>query len=223
MTPPDIAMLAQQGYMQQQQQLAAMQGGGTPSSALQMQNQMAQLNQMRQMAQMQAGRIGVPSIPGPPQMGMQSQSHSAKKKKHSSSRPSPQNQMLSRQPNQPPPHSSEQYIKHALAPPGMLPPGSEAVEPWADGLDELDPRELAMGRYRVRHEILGEVFGPEGIKDIPLPPSDPWEGLGLSEETLEAKVLALESSVSDLEAKMDDEIETFRKRLEAVGSGTITA
>jgi hypothetical protein len=37
------------------------------------------------------------------------------------------------------------------------------VEPWADGLDEVDPRELAMGRFRSRQETLAEIFSPEPI------------------------------------------------------------
>jgi hypothetical protein len=62
--------------------------------------------------------------------------------------------------NRAPPTSAEQYMKNAMhAPP---PPGNE-VEPWADALDEIDPRELAMSRFRARHEMLEEVFGPEPI------------------------------------------------------------
>jgi hypothetical protein len=41
----------------------------------------------------------------------------------------------------------------------------EQMEPWADALDELDPRELAMGRFRARHEIMAEVFGPERVRE----------------------------------------------------------
>jgi hypothetical protein len=33
-------------------------------------------------------------------------------------------------------------------------------------LDEVDARELAMGRFRARQELLGEVFGPEGISEL---------------------------------------------------------
>ena len=50
-------------------------------------------------------------------------------------------------------------MKNAMGPPG----NHNEVEPWADALDELDPREMAMGRYRQRHEMLEEVFGPEPI------------------------------------------------------------
>ena len=55
-----------------------------------------------------------------------------------------------------PPHPSEHYIKNAVA-------GPDETEPWADGLDEADPREMAMGRFRARQEIMAEVFGPEPI------------------------------------------------------------
>jgi hypothetical protein len=41
--------------------------------------------------------------------------------------------------------------------------GGLIVEPWADGLDEIDHRELAMGRFRARQEILSEIFGPERL------------------------------------------------------------
>lgn len=67
--------------------------------------------------------------------------------------------MLARQQQQlGPPQTTEHYIKNA-----MLPPGAEAVEPWADALDEMDPREMAMGRFRARQEIMGEIFGPERL------------------------------------------------------------
>lgn len=67
-----------------------------------------------------------------------------------------------------PPHGQEHYIKNAMAPPGQVgAPGMpmEQMEPWADALDELDPRELAMGRFRARHEIMAEVFGPERVRE----------------------------------------------------------
>lgn len=62
----------------------------------------------------------------------------------------------------PPPTTAEQYMKNAMAPPA----NHNEVEPWADALDELDPRELAMGRFRTRHEMLEEVFGPEPISQL---------------------------------------------------------
>ena len=101
------------------------------------------------------------------------------------------------------PTSAEQYMKNA-----MLPPSNPEAEPWADALDELDPRELAMNRFRTRNEMLEEVFGPEPIsksislresdegwdsvdetESIPLGKGDAWEGLGMDGETLEAKVV----------------------------------
>ena len=69
--------------------------------------------------------------------------------------------------------SQEQYLKQSMAPPPgppVAPPptlpqgqGIGEHEPWADALDEIDPRELAMGRFRARQEALAEVFGPEPI------------------------------------------------------------
>jgi hypothetical protein len=74
----------------------------------------------------------------------------------------PINQMIPQ--NRPPPTSAEQYMKNAMhAPPAN---GTE-VEPWADSLDEIDPRELAMNRFRTRNEMLEEVFGPEPISAFP--------------------------------------------------------
>lgn len=42
--------------------------------------------------------------------------------------------------------------------------GPDAVEPWADTLDELDPRKLAMSRFRARNEVMAEIFGPETLR-----------------------------------------------------------
>lgn len=61
-----------------------------------------------------------------------------------------------------PPHGNEAYAKNAMAPPGVT---VDNIEPWADLLDELDPRELAMGRFRTRHEIMAEIFGPEPVSE----------------------------------------------------------
>ena len=71
------------------------------------------------------------------------------------------------------PPGQEHYLKNAMAPPphgipqpGMTLPMGQGVgemEPWADGLDEIDPRELAMGRFKARQDALAEVFGPEAI------------------------------------------------------------
>lgn len=104
-------------------------------------------------------------------------------------------------PQRAPPTSSEQYMKNS-----MSVPSHPEAEPWADALDELDPRELAMNRFRTRNEMLEEVFGPEPISEpalrllrwradeaesIPLREGDAWEGLGMDGETLEAKVVSL--------------------------------
>jgi hypothetical protein len=92
-------------------------------------------------------------------------------------------------------------MKNAMHPPSNGP----EVEPWADALDELDPRELAMNRFRTRNEMLEEVFGPEPIsmltqshvrstadeiESIPLGDGDAWAGLGMDGESLEAKVVS---------------------------------
>jgi hypothetical protein len=84
-------------------------------------------------------------------------------------------------------------------------------------------------------------------EDIPDIRTDPWQGLGLDGETLEAKVvsvfkacrardlfevtaetfirqlthqLALETSNAELEGQFDSDLEAFRKRLDAVSSGS---
>lgn len=64
----------------------------------------------------------------------------------------------------PPPTTAEQYMKNAMAPPA----NHNEMEPWADALDELDSRELAMGRFRRRNEMMEEVFGPEPISQYRL-------------------------------------------------------
>lgn len=38
-------------------------------------------------------------------------------------------------------------------------------EPWTDAVDEVDPRELAMKRFRTRQELLSDVFGPERLSE----------------------------------------------------------
>lgn len=55
------------------------------------------------------------------------------------------------------PPGPEHYAKTAMA--------AEAIEPWADALDELDPRELAMSRFRARNEVMAEIFGPERVRE----------------------------------------------------------
>lgn len=61
------------------------------------------------------------------------------------------------------PLPTEHYVKQALAPPPPPPQAAVETEPWADALDELDPRELAMGRFRVRQDILTEIFSTDPI------------------------------------------------------------
>lgn len=111
---------------------------------------------------------------------------------HLQGRPTAAAQALARQtPNMAPPLPSDFYRQNAMAPPPppmsqphlpQGPPqtampgiashmpqiegfvsGGLIVEPWADGLDEIDHRELAMGRFRARQEILSEIFGPERL------------------------------------------------------------
>lgn len=60
-----------------------------------------------------------------------------------------------------PPHGADHYIKNAMAAPAQV--AAVEIDPWADKLDEIDPRELAMARYRARNEMMAEVFGPEPI------------------------------------------------------------
>lgn len=57
------------------------------------------------------------------------------------------------------PPGSDHYVKNAAAAP------AESIEPWADALDELDPRELAMSRFRARNEVMAEIFGPERVRE----------------------------------------------------------
>lgn len=144
MMPADLAMLAQQGYQHQQQQLA---------HAQMMAGMMA-----RQNANPTASGSGTPShkkkkVVSPAEIAVRM----ILRQEWLQPRPSPQAQMLPRHTQHlAPPQLNEHYIKHAMSGPGD-------VEPWADGLDEVDPREMAMGRFRARQEILAEVFGPEAI------------------------------------------------------------
>ncbi|WVF68632.1 hypothetical protein IAT40_003402 [Kwoniella sp. CBS 6097] len=261
--PPDIAMLARQGYLQQQQQLVAMGQYGhptmvpsrelPPSEAAQIYGitpQMQQEQLQRSIQQAQAQQRAQQQQQQVIQQQLQQQQHQQQHasqggsgsgtgtgKKKRGPKPSAGAQLISRQTtNMQPPHSSEHYVKNALSAPSAPPthpshpaaapgggaavlPSGEPVEPWADALDELDPRELAMGRYRRRHEVLGEVFGPESIKDIPTGKYDPWAGLGMDGETLEAKVLALEKENAELEAKVEHEVAAFKKRLAEIDAG----
>ena len=69
-----------------------------------------------------------------------------------------------------PPHGQDHYLRNAMAPPpthhSREPQFIEVPEPWADAVDELDAREMAMGRFRARHELLAEVFGPDPISEL---------------------------------------------------------
>ena len=143
--PADLASLSQQGYVQQQRHLA----------------------QAQMMASMMARQNATASVSGS-EGGTKAPSHKKKKVRlHSlmvlkadveaQPKPSPQVQTMPRHSQHiAPPYSSEHYLKQAMSGPGE-------IEPWADGVDEVDPRELAMGRFRARQEILAEVFGPENI------------------------------------------------------------
>lgn len=80
-------------------------------------------------------------------------------------------------PRNAPPQPPQDYVKGAMAPPtvpvvrqseagnAVAGPGAEH-EPWADMLDELDPRELAMARFRARQEVMTEIFGPERVREF---------------------------------------------------------
>ncbi|BEJ11507.1 hypothetical protein CspHIS471_0109290 [Cutaneotrichosporon sp. HIS471] len=114
-------------------------------------------------------------------------------------------------PRQMAPPGADHFAKNAMA--------AEAIEPWADALDELDPRELAMSRFRARNEVMAEIFGPERVQTIPTKDADVWAGFWPPGESLETKVHALESANAELEAKFDSEIEAFRKRLEEADGG----
>lgn len=64
------------------------------------------------------------------------------------------------------PPGSEHYVKNAVSAPSTA-GVAETIEPWADALDELDPRELAMSRFRARNEVMAEIFGPERVRECP--------------------------------------------------------
>lgn len=58
------------------------------------------------------------------------------------------------------------------------------------------------------------TLADNSTEDVPEPVTDPWSGIGITGETLEAKVDALEKSNAELEANFDAELEEWRKRLE---------
>ncbi|ORY34939.1 hypothetical protein BCR39DRAFT_138480 [Naematelia encephala] len=204
--PPSYAQQSQQPHpgMQQQPQsqhpgMGMMMPADLANLAQQgyaaQQAQLAAMAQARGLAGMQAQMAG-----------MQGGSTSHKKKK-TQPRPNPAQQMIPRNTaHLAPPHSQDHYIKNAM---------TLEREPWADGLDEVDGREVAMGRFRLRQEVLAEIFGPERLKDIPNEERDPWEGLGMDGETLEAKA-NLEKENQELEASMEERLNGWRKQMEAV-------
>ncbi|TYJ54694.1 hypothetical protein B9479_004633 [Cryptococcus floricola] len=217
--PPDLAAIARQGYLQQQQKLAQMGQMGVPGmmpnrggvpGASQPQGYMGITQEMREkhareMAMREAAlRDAV--------------AKDAAKKKARQLKGTPAQQMLPRQGGGfQPPMSSDQYIKNAMTSPAV--PQGEPIEPWADSLDELDPRELAMARFRKRHEVIGEIFGPETVKEIAEATKDfdPWSGL--DGEALQEKVVSLEQETVDLEEKLAAELEAFKKRLTDIDAG----
>ncbi|WVQ79343.1 hypothetical protein IAT38_001440 [Cryptococcus sp. DSM 104549] len=248
---PDLARIAHQGYLQQQQRLVQMgqmgQMGQVNPMQMNQMNQMAQMGQMGQMGvpgMMQARPGGGPAAGGVPhymgippevhQRGLreaqareaqareahaqaQAQAQAQVSKKKRGSRAAPAQQMLPRQAHGPP-MTQEQYLKAAAA----APHPSAEIEPWADALDELDPRENAMARFRARHGVVADVFGPEGLKEIleaGAGAGDPWEGFGGEGESLEEKVAAMERENGELESKLDSEVEAFKERLQEIESG----
>ena len=62
-----------------------------------------------------------------------------------------------------PPQRGEEYAAQALM--SASQERIEHVEPWADALDEVDPRELAMNRFQARQLLLSEIFGPEPLSE----------------------------------------------------------
>ncbi|WWC95552.1 hypothetical protein V866_002417 [Kwoniella sp. B9012] len=230
--PADLAMIARQGYMQQQQQLANInqQYGARQTYGMTTQMQQEQIHRQLQAQQAAVAAAQAQAAQAQAQAQAQGQGQNQPGRKKRGPKPSVGSQMVARQTASfQPPNSQEHYIKNAMALPTssqqaqtQIPPqgvSEEPVEPWADALDELDPREIAMGRFRKRHEVLSEVFSPDAIKDIPNGEYDPWAGLGMDGETLEAKVLALEKENEELEARSNTIVEDFRKRLQDIDAG----
>lgn len=170
------------------------------------QQQLAMAQAMRQQQQLQQQQHAVSVAAANAQAAQQQALRTAPAPKPRKGRPPvlPRNNAQSQHP--------QDYVKGAMAPPTVPAqvrpndvgngPGPE-LEPWADMLDELDPRELAMGRFRARQEVMTEIFGPERVRefatwerklkepeDIPEPATDPWSGIGITGETLEAKVVS---------------------------------
>ncbi|KIR31077.1 hypothetical protein I352_06611 [Cryptococcus deuterogattii MMRL2647] len=155
----------------QQFQAMAQQGGGGLGGASGMQTQLAARRQQQQQMMMSGGfaacggRGGMNAGQQQMQMQMQQQgmhwtwtTRARTKGGHGKKEsPNPQTQLVSRHTQHlVPPQSQEHYVRQAMAP-----STDGGPEPWADGLDEIDEGERAMGRFRRRQEVLGEVFGPE--------------------------------------------------------------
>ncbi|WVQ66318.1 uncharacterized protein L199_004497 [Kwoniella botswanensis] len=230
--PADLAMIARQGYLQQQQQLANInqQYGARQMYGMTPQMQQEQIHRQLQAQQAAVAAAQAQAAQAQAQAQAQGQGQNQPGRKKRGPKPSVGSQMIARQTASfQPPNSQEHYMKNAMAVPTssqqaqtQIPPqgvSGEPVEPWADALDELDPREIAMGRFRKRHEVLSEVFSPDAIKDIPNGEYDPWTGLGMDSETLEAKVLALEKENEELEARSNTIVEDFKKRLQDIDAG----
>ncbi|KIR99441.1 hypothetical protein L804_03071 [Cryptococcus deuterogattii 2001/935-1] len=238
---PDLAMIARQGYLQQQQRLAQMgqmgqmgihnlmpPRGGTPQQG-QSSVYMGITPEMREKQAMEAAARETMLR----EKAMRDAVLNEAAKKRARTKPTPAQQAIARQPGAfQPPISNEQYLKSALTAPPSAPlavsaasvPGqaAEPIEPWADPLDEIDPRELAMARFRKRHEVINEVFGPETVKEIVAAGNwDSWEEL--EGKKLQQKVEQLEKETEELEKTMEDNIEAFRKKLEDIESGEVAS
>ncbi|AAW43535.2 expressed protein [Cryptococcus deneoformans JEC21] len=235
---PDLAMIARQGYLQQQQRLAQMgqmgvpnmmpPQGGTPQQG-QPPVYMGIAPEMREKQAMEAAARETMLR----EKAMRDAALHEAAKKRARTKPTPAQQAIARQPGAfQPPISNEQYLKSALTGPPSAPsavpaasvpgPAAEPIEPWADPLDELDPRELAMARFRKRHEVINEVFGPETVKEIVTAGDwDSWEEM--EEKRLQQQVEQLEKEVEELEKTMEGNIEAFKERLEDIESGEVAS
>ncbi|OXG25448.1 hypothetical protein C367_03272 [Cryptococcus neoformans Ze90-1] len=227
---PDLAMIARQGYLQQQQRLAQMGQMGAPNMMPpqgQAPGYMGISPEMREKKAMEAAARETMLR----EKAMRDAALHEAAKKRARAKPTPAQQAIARQPGAfQPPISNEQYLKSALTAPPSAPsavpvasvPGqaAEPIEPWADPLDELDPRELAMARFRKRHEVINEVFGPETVKEIVVAGDwDSWEEM--EEKRLQQQVEQLEKEVEELEKTMEGSIEAFKERLEDIETGEV--
>lgn len=77
-----------------------------------------------------------------------------------------------------------------------------------------------MARFRKRHEVINEVFGPETVKEIVAAGDwDSWEEM--EEKRLQQQVEQLEKEVEELEKTMEGSIEAFKERLEDIETGEV--